>query len=268
MTAPARSTDAAGELWVATAGGRQPLEAHIVLVHGALDRSAGLLKLSRRLDGRAVVARYDRRGYGRSRPHDGPFEIAHQVDDLVEVIGRTAPSGVPTVVVGHSYGGNVALATADRHPGLIDGIVTYEVPMSWLPWWSERPGTDALDWGHDPEEAAEQFMRRLIGDARWDRLPAATRRARRAEGVAMIGELSDLRRRPPWSPGRVTVPVACLCGEHARPQHRRGARELAAMLPDARVEVVDGAHHFGPNTHPDEVAGSVLAHVDLVRAAG
>ncbi len=58
----------------------------LLLVHGSLDRSAGLLKLSRRLDERFRVLRYDRRGYGRSMPHDGPFDMAAQVDDAVEVL--------------------------------------------------------------------------------------------------------------------------------------------------------------------------------------
>ena len=51
----------------------------IALVHGSMDRSAGLLKLSRRLDDDHRVLRYDRRGYGRSAPHPGPFGMDGQV---------------------------------------------------------------------------------------------------------------------------------------------------------------------------------------------
>ena len=86
-----------GPLWMASAG--RDGDVHIVLVHGTLDRSAGLLKLSRRLDDRALVTRYDRRGYGWSRPHDGPFTMAHQVADLVDVIDRTSPGDLPTRIV-------------------------------------------------------------------------------------------------------------------------------------------------------------------------
>ena len=89
----------------------------IAIVHGAMERSAGMLKLSRRLDERYRVLRYDRRGYGLSNPHPGPFGIDAQVADLVDLLaGRRA------VVVGHSYGGNVALATACRHPELVAGV--------------------------------------------------------------------------------------------------------------------------------------------------
>ena len=58
-----------------------------------------------------------------------------QVADLVDVL-----AGRPAVVFGHSYGGNVALAAADRHPDLVRAVGVYETPLSWLDWW---PGTTA-----------------------------------------------------------------------------------------------------------------------------
>lgn len=244
-------------------GAAAPGDAYFVLIHGALDRSAGLLKLSRRLDEWATVARYDRRGYGRSNPHAGPFGIPAQVDDLVEVVERHRPAGCRrTIAIGHSYGGNVALATVQRHPGVLDAVVTYETPLSWLDWWGGSAGSEALEWQHDPEEAAERFMRRLIGDERWERLPDATRRARRAEGPAMVGELAELRERPAWDGPAIDVPVLALYGEHGRPHHRRGAETIAEWVLDGRVDAIAGAHHFGPNTHPDAVATRVRAFVD------
>lgn len=237
---------------------------HIVLVHGTLDRSAGLLKLARRLDERFRVTRYDRRGYGRSRPCHGPFGIEQQVDDLAGVIAGPAGVGAPLVLVGHSYGGNVALALADRRPDLVGGVVTYETPMSWLESWpGSTAGSDAIAWQDQPEEAAERFMRRLVGDERWERLPPATRKARRAEGAAMVGEMVDLRRGPPWDPARIGARVLVVRGERAAPHHQDGADEMARML-NARVAVVAGARHFGPNTHPDDVAALVGGFVDEV----
>lgn len=242
-------------IWFASAG--DPDAGPLVLIHGSLDRSAGMLKLSRRLDDTYRVVRYDRRGYGRSNPHPGPFAMDGQVDDLAEVIEA---SGVdrPVVLVGHSYGGNVALAYTDRFPGRVAAVVTYESPLSWEPWWPrDSAGGNAMAWQDDPEEAAERFMRRLIGDDRWDRLPPSTRSARRSEGRAMVGELADLRRHAPWRPDRIGVAVLVLRGQHGQEHHRLGTDALAAMLPDAEVDTVAGARHFGPNTHPDEVASRI-----------
>ncbi len=219
----------------------------IALVHGAMDRSAGLLRLSRWLDHDHRVLRYDRRGYGRSAPHPGPFSMEYQVADLAQLLrGRKA------VVVGHSYGGNVALALAARHPELVRGVVTYESPVSWVPWWpSATPSSAAIERADDTAAAAEGFMRRLIGSDRWDALPERTRATRRAEGAALVGELADLRAHEPWKPHEITVPVWVGVGEHASRHQQQGMRHVADVLPDARLVVLPGCHHMANATHPE-----------------
>lgn len=225
----------------------------VVVIHGSMDRSAGLLRLSRRLDERARVLRYDRRGYGRSTPHRGPFGMDAQVADLVELLGERS-----AVLVGHSYGGDVALATAARYPALVRSLVVYEPPLSWLDWWpSTTAGGQALSGEGDPDEAAERFMRRLIGDERWERLPASTRSARRREGRVMIGELADLRSRAPWTAAEIDVPVVAMAGEFGAEHHRRGIAYLGETLADVRTVTIAGAKHFGPNTHADAVAAEI-----------
>jgi pimeloyl-ACP methyl ester carboxylesterase len=238
-------------IWMAESGKETgPI---IVLIHGSMDRSAGLLRLSRRLAPRWRVVRYDRRGYGRSVPHAGPFAVAQQVDDLEQVL-----AGRPAVLFGHSYGGNVALAAAERHPDLIRACIVYETPLSWEPWWpGSTAGSQALADAGDLEGAAERFMQRLIGPERWSRLPASTKRARRAEGPTMVGELSSLRLAAPFSPAGVGCPVLALFGEHGAEHHQEATRFLAAQLSNARALPIAGARHFGPNTHADAVAAEI-----------
>jgi pimeloyl-ACP methyl ester carboxylesterase len=233
-----------------------------VLVHGSMDRSAGLLRLSRRLDETCRVVRYDRRGYGRSLRVGAPYAIADQVDDLVGVMQRHAPHRRAAVVFGHSFGGNVALAVADRHPDLVSRVAVFETPLAWLDWWPGNTAGGAALTVRDPADAAEAFMRRLIGDDAWDGLPASKREARRLEGRAMLAELADLRRGPPWSPDALRLPVLALHGEHARPHHRRAMEELSTMLPDCRTERIADAGHTAPHTDPDAVAERLLSFVD------
>jgi pimeloyl-ACP methyl ester carboxylesterase len=229
----------------------------IVLVHGTMDRAAGMLALARRLDervgGRLRILRYDRRGYGRSS-HLGPFEMEHQVADLVGLIADRR-----AVVVGHSFGGNVALATAAHHPSLVAGVVVYETPLSWEPWWPRRSTTNAVAASAaDAAGAAEIFMRRLIGDQRWDGLPERTRATRRAEGPAMLGELTDARERPPWQYAAITMPLAVGCGSRGAEHHRDGMRRLAASVPGSMFAELDDVGHAAPTTDPTQFVDTLV----------
>lgn len=232
-------------IWAEAAGDTdRPL---IVLIHGAMDRSSGLLKLSRRLDHRYQVLRYDRRGYGRSAPHDGPFDMAAQVADLVGLLADRR-----AVLVGHSYGGNVALATAMQHPELVAGVAIYETPLSWEPWWpGTTAGASAIKAAGRPEEAAEAFMRRLVGDARWEALPERTRATRRAEGLPLVHELADLREHRPWVADDIRVPLVVGYGSRGAPHHQQGMRHVADSVAGARLVLLDQCGHGAPNSDPD-----------------
>jgi pimeloyl-ACP methyl ester carboxylesterase len=100
-------------------------------------------------------------------------------------------------------------------------------------------------------------MRRLVGDAVWERLPQSKRDERRGEGAAMVAELADLRRCAPWAADRVTVPVLALHGERCRPHHRAAMEALADMLADCRSAMVPEAGHAGPHTHADAVIAAM-----------
>jgi pimeloyl-ACP methyl ester carboxylesterase len=226
----------------------------VVLIHGSMDRSTGMLRLSRKLDAEARVLRYDRRGYGRSAPHDGPFDMGEQVADLVELLG-----GRRAVLVGHSYGGNVALATAARHPHLVSAVAIYETPLSWEPWWpGTTAGGSALATRGSTADAAEGFMRRLIGNQRWEALPERTRDIRRTEGAAMVGELTDLGRHAPWQPGEILQTVVAGFGSDGAAHHRRGMEQVAATIASASVVELRGCRHDAPLSHPGLFAESLV----------
>jgi pimeloyl-ACP methyl ester carboxylesterase len=246
-------------LWAEEAGNADdPL---IVVIHGSMDRSAGMLKLSRRLDTDFRVLRYDRRGYGRSFPHDGPFTMDVQVADLLCLLaGRRA------VLVGHSYGGDVALAAAGVHPDLVAGVAVYETPLSWEPWWpGTTAGAIAVAAAGKPHEAAERFMRRMIGDRRWEELPERSRETRLAEGVAMVEELADLRRYRPWVAENITMPVITAYGARGAAHHREGMRYAASAIGCPVVELAD-CRHDAPLSHPDLFRRAVID--PLLKAVG
>ncbi|MCU1392178.1 MAG: alpha/beta hydrolase fold protein [Ilumatobacteraceae bacterium] len=237
----------------------------VALIHGAMDRSTGMLRLSRRLDDRFRVLRYDRRGYGRSVDadgvHPGPFDMGAQVDDLVGLLaGRRA------LLIGHSFGGDVAMATAVRHPELVAGLALYEMPLSWEPWWPKHTaGAAARASAADTGEAAERFMRRLIGDALWESLPERTRATRRREGAALVGELLDLEAHRPWTAAQIHCPVVVSHGSDASEHQARGMRQVHDEIPGSTLVVLDGCRHDAPMSNSElfanEVVGAIAAAV-------
>ena len=168
------------------------------------------------------------------------------------------------MVFGHSYGGNVALALAERHPQLVRAVAVYEVPLSWLPWWPGSTGRRGTAVRGTPEDAAEQFMRRMVGDDQWDALSESTRAARRSEGVAFVEEITDLGAAAPWHAERIDVPVVAMYGSLTREHHRDGCHYLAELLSDRDAIAIEGARHNGPYTHPDAVA-AVIRDLEAAR---
>lgn len=192
------------------------------------------------------VVRYDRRGYGHSWPHAGPFGVDQQVDDLETVL-----AGRPAVLFGHSYGGHVAIAGSVRLRGQILGCSVYETPLSWMDWW---PGNSAgaASVAADSGDAAEAFMRRLVGNSTWESLPERTKTERRREGVALQGELGALRTGAPWNEASVCVPLIAAHGMKGADHHKRAMEWLSESVSGARIVRLENAGHGAPNSHPAE----------------
>jgi pimeloyl-ACP methyl ester carboxylesterase len=245
------------DLWSATHG-PAPVDGApiVVFVHGSMDRSSGFARVTRHLPD-VPVLRYDRRGYGRSLAAlgEGPgFGVDEHVDDLLALL-----DGRPAVVVGHSFGGDVALAAAQRAPSTVRAVVAYEAPMAWEPWWPSRSAGAAAVQGPDgdPGDAAERFLRRMLGDARWEGLPPKVRATRRAEGRALVGELSSLRTAAPYAFDRLPMPVVAGRGGHSRDHHRQAMAELASRVPDGELFEIPGAAHDAHVSHSEQFAGLV-----------
>lgn len=225
---------------------------HVVFVHGALDRATSFERVRRHLSD-VDTTTYDRRGYGRAVDAVPPARtFEDHVDDLLACLHDR-----PTVVVGHSLGGDIALTAAVRRPDVVRAVVSYEAPMPWEPWWpTDTAGAAAVQAG-DAAGAAEAFMRRMIGDRRWERLPERTKDARRREGAALLVDLAGLRAGRPFEPADVGVPVVVGVGSESRPHQVEAAPRLVASLPDAELVVIDGAAHGAHLSHPREFAGLV-----------
>jgi pimeloyl-ACP methyl ester carboxylesterase len=232
----------------------------VVLVHGSLDRGASFARTVRRLADLHVVT-YDRRGYHHSRAMPVARSLDEHVADLVALVGDG-----PAVVVGHSYGGDVALGAAIEAPDVIGAVGAYEPPLPWCEWWPRRTASSIAD--EDPATFAEGFFRRVVGDAGWDRLTDQARADRQADGPALVAELSDIRRHgAPFDLAQLRVPLVLGRGGASIPHHRRAIDALAELVPDAEVIEIPGSAHGAPLSHPDAFAAFVRRVVERAMGA-
>jgi len=229
----------------------------VILIHGSLDRSSGMARLARVTAQFRQVIRFDRRGYNDSWEHPGPFTVRGNVDDVEAIIGSER-----AILFGHSFGGQVALATASRLKNQVIGVSTYETPLSWMTWWpSDTAGSVGLSAG--PDKAAEEFMIRMIGLERWNALPERIKSERRREGRALVDELTALRATPAWDPSDIKCPVLCSHGSHAPQHHQQAVSWLVDNIKNASSTVIEGAHHGAHMSHPNEVYQQLIApHIE------
>ncbi len=233
----------------------------IVLVHGATAdhttwRTSGPL-----LAARHTLHAIDRRGRGASDdgPPGEPYAIEREFDDLAAVVDAVAAeAGRPVDVVGHSYGGRVALGAALRTANL-RRVVCYEgAPPAAERGYQEDTGTvrrvAALVAAGDRDEALATFMRDIVGmpepdlaafrsDPIWPRRAAAidtTIRELRAE-TSPAGSLDVL--------GAVRQPVLQVLGGSSSEAFAAATRALDARLRNGRVVMIDGARHAAHHTH-------------------
>jgi pimeloyl-ACP methyl ester carboxylesterase len=104
----------------------------VLAAHGITSnhRSWGLV--AEALGGDVTLVAPDLRGRGRSNRHPGPYGVADQADDLAAILDHLSEHAA--VVAGHSMGGFVATAFAERHPQralalvLVDGGPPLAVP--------------------------------------------------------------------------------------------------------------------------------------------
>lgn len=196
------------------------------------------------------VLLYDLRGHGRSGRAPTGYDLATMTADLGALL-RELGDG-PVALVGHSYGGLVALHYAARHPARVSRLALVDVPLS--------PSGIAVSLQPDLQD--EQDLIAGLPEFLKASLTRGRRRARHLLGaleflLRQSSLLEDLRREPDVTDellARVTCPVLCLYG--ADSFFLPDSEGYLAGLADVRLEVLPGRHHL-----PLESAGLVSAQL-------
>ncbi|MBA9004734.1 alpha/beta fold hydrolase [Thermomonospora cellulosilytica] len=230
----------------------------IVVVHGGGVTIDVYRRLAAALAGRFTVHLYNRRGRADAPPRSRPYTVDQDVDDLAAVLEHTGARNV----IGHSYGGFVALRAALRLP--MDRLALYDAaicidggfPTAWLDAAREalRAGDTAralaiTGAGINPQMPASRlppavqtaicraFLRTRIGRTMGDLLPTTLEEADQARAYDGPAEQ--------WA--GITAEVLLACGVDGPPYYAGINEALARVLPRARTLQIPRSGHDAVN---------------------
>jgi pimeloyl-ACP methyl ester carboxylesterase len=196
-------------------------------------------------------------------------EAAHAVDTI------DAHDG-PAHLVGHSFGGGVALHVACKRPTRIASLSLYEPTAFHVLKAAGPDGRSALKeigalvraFDHGVLSGAyravgERFVDYWNGPGAWARLkPEAQAEFIRYAPKGCLDFRALLNQRPPLSPyRRLAMPALLMVGEHAPRPTRLIASTLADVMSSARLHTIAGAGHMGPFTHGEKVIAAIADHI-------
>lgn len=240
----------------------------VVAVHCSASNGAQWTPLAERISERFVTVAPDLHGSGRSEAWPG-YRPLRLTDEAAVVHGLVERAERPVHLIGHSYGGGVALRAAFERPGQIASLVLIEPSAFHLLKQGDAEDRDLfaeiaavahtalravgegdyhggmgefVDYWNVPGSFAAMSARRRSGLAQ--KLPRTA-----ADFAALFGEETRLED----FAAALTMPVLILEGDRSPAPSRRICRMLEAALPWARLETVAGVGHMAPLTHPDRV---------------
>jgi lipase len=259
--------------WTSTGTG-----APVVALHGSASAGAQWRSLSAQLGTPFRVIAPDLAGYGRSGWPVGRPSLAAEAAFLRPVL---AEPGAPVHLVGHSFGGAVALALAITLPQAVRSLTLLE-PAAFHLLMNDDPTDrllgaeiaavaaevrDALRAGQR-DDAAERFIDYWNGTGAWMRasprlkaliLPAMERVTENFAALAAPGLTAQAL-------ARLSVPTLVVAGLETPLPALRTAELVAETIAGARLALIQGAGHMAPLTHPHIVDPMIEAHLSSVPA--
>jgi pimeloyl-ACP methyl ester carboxylesterase len=207
-----------------------------------------------------------------------PFDLSEEAGPILEAMRQ---GGGPAHLVGHSYGGAVALHVALREPALVASLTLYEPSAFHVLKDGEADARQAyreiagvasacvtgLMCG-DYAAAAERFMRYWGGPDAWNRLKPEARRQMLGSLPTFVlhfrALLAETTRLTAFA--NLRMPTLLLRGERSPMAARQVTECLARAIPGAERRVLPGADHMAPLGRAEDVAALIAAYQHGVEA--
>ncbi|AKF07212.1 alpha/beta fold hydrolase [Sandaracinus amylolyticus] len=255
------------ELHVSTMGAGDP----VVLLHSGGMSSRQWRKIAERLAPSHHVITPDFLGSGESPPHAEPFDHVQDVEAVERVIDRVGA----VHLVGHSYGGLVALTVARRRPSTIRSLAVYDpVAFELVREANDVEALADLDraardpiFTDDTRGGGEAWYRAFVefwnGKGAWDALPADRRASFLRVGAKVYLEVRSLMRDATRAEAyrAITAPTLLMHGARSPIVAHRIVAILGRAIARSKVRAIEGAGHMGPITHGDVVGSAIAEHL-------
>lgn len=249
-----------------TVGSGEP----VVFIHGALVADAFRPLLTEtNLASQYHLIHYHRRGYGESGAVSVPVSIADQAEDCAALL-RYLDTG-PVHLVGHSYGGAVALQFALDHPNMLHSLALLEPAL--IVGESGPEYRQSLERGCElyrsveTESLVHEFLYARWADYRTTLnrvLPGAFARAVADAGTSFEYELPGLLdwRFTEAEAQRIHQPALSMLGGESNaysPRFGEVHRLLQQWMPNADGVILPGVTHFLPTQDPEGVTEALAS---------
>ena len=237
----------------------------IVCIHGTGSSAAFWADALDELAKHGRATAYDRRGCFRSeRPEPYVTNVHQQADDAAALID--ALDAAPAIVIGRSYGGEIAVDLALRYPDRVRALALLEggafsMSESFMRWDAELKQQVFAAAEVDMSTVAETFLRAVLGDAAWEGFPEPAKRMFTGNGPAIVAELrGGLLDVSAGELGTIVQPTLLVAGKDSAPAFVEMTNLMAMAMPSARIEWVEGGHLINP------AHAAMLGFVDEVLA--
>lgn len=251
----------------------------IIFIHGSWDDHHSWLPVATQISSKvkSPIILYDRKGHSASSPDKHQGSISQDVNDLSLLVKKLGFEKAH--FIGHSYGANIAIQLAVKHPEIAESIVLYEPPIFGL--LKNNPehkdnlnevktamiSAKALLEKGEIEEGTIQFIERVaFGKGSWKNIfDDRARSTMLASYRTWLDQSNDPERLniQPDKLNQFKRTITLISGTNSIAAYPAVVQELKGKVEEIQLKSILGAGHGGLVSHTTKTSKLILEHLNM-----